>query len=133
MRVIKLGDKYYCVMKQKCTIDSAKEVYMNKAKVTKGSFAAKYTEVIFRNVFCNAVDLKADYNDFYIEEYSNFETFLYQKELLSKQEIIILQIDEGETLMKLDMDANNYNLSDLFEYEDGFIDAFNQMIEGVDE
>lgn len=133
MRIIKLGDKYYCAMKQMCTIDSAKEAYMNKAKVIKGSLAGKYIEIIFKNVFCNAIDLKADYNDFYIEEYPDFETFLYQKELFSKQEIMELHIDEDKTLIKIDMDTNSYNASNLFEYEDGFINAFNQMLDGVDE
>ncbi len=133
MRIIKLNEKYYCVMKQRCTIDSAKKAYMNKAKVIKDSFAEKYIEIIFKNVFCNSIDLKAEYNDFYVEEYSRFKTFLYQKELFSKQEIIELNIDEDETLIKIDMHTNNYNASNLFEYEEGFIENFNQMLEGVDE
>lgn len=133
MRIIKLDEKYYCVMNQKCTLDSAKETYMNKAKVIKGSLAGKYTEIIFKNVFCNAIDLKADYNDFYVVEYSDFETFLYQKELFSKQEIMELHIDKNKTLIKLDMHTNSYNASTLFEYEDDFIDNFNQMLEGIDE
>lgn len=132
MRIINLGEKYYCVMKQRCTIDSAKEAYINKAKVIKDSFAGKYTEIIFKNVFFNSIDLKADYNDFYQEEYSDFETFLYQKELFSKQEIMELHIDEDEILLKIDMNTNSYNASNLFEYKTGFIDNFNLMLEGID-
>lgn len=133
MKIIKLGEKYFCIMKQKCTIDMAKEAYFNKAKVIKNSFAGRYTEVIFKNVFCNAVDLRRDYNDFYVEEYSDFEMFLYHKELFSKQEIIEFCIDKDKTIMKLDMHTNSYNASTLFDYEDGFIDNFNQMLEGIDE
>lgn len=132
MRIIKLGEKYCCVMKQRSTID-LKEAYMNKAKVIKGSIAEKYTEAIFKYIFCNAIDLKMDYNDFYVEEYSDFETFLYHKELFSKQEIIELHIDKDNTLIKIDMRTNSYNASTLFEYEDGFIDNLNQMLEGIDE
>lgn len=133
MKIIKLDEKYYCIMKQRCTMESAKEAYMNKAKVINGSLAGKYTEIIFKNVFCNAIDLKAEYTDFYVEEYCDFETFLYHKELFSKQEIMELHIAEDKTLIKIDMNTNSYNASVLFEYEDGFIDNFNQMLEGIDE
>ena len=133
MRIIKLGKKYYCLIKQGFTIDSAKDAYMDKAKVIKCSLAGEYTETIFKNVFYNAIDLKSDYNDFYVEEYSDFETFLYQKELFSKKEIIELHIEEDKTLIRIDMNTNSYNASTLFEYEDGFINIFNQMLEGIDE
>lgn len=128
-----MGNTYYCIMNLRCTIGLAKEAYMNKAKVIKGSFAGKYTESIFDNIFNNAIDLKVDYRDFYEEEYSDFETFLYQKELFSKREIMDLNIDKDETLLKIDMSTNSYNASTLFEYEDDFMDRFNQMMEGIDE
>lgn len=133
MRIIKVDEKYYCIMKQSCTIDLAKEAYMSKANLVKGSFAETYTETIFKNTFCNAINLKDEYNDFYIEEYGDFETFLYQKELFSKQEIMELDVDEDKTLLKIDMHLNSYNASHLFEYEIDFIDYFNQMLEGIDE
>lgn len=133
MKIVKIGNTYYCIMNQNCTIDFAKETYMNKARVIKGTFAGKYTESIFNNIFSNAIDLKVDYRDFYEEEYSDFETFLYQKELLSKREIMDLNFDKDKTLLKIDMHTNSYNAGTLFEYEDGFIDRFNEMLKGVDE
>ncbi|WP_061320065.1 hypothetical protein [Clostridium botulinum] len=133
MRIIKMAGTYYCIMNQRCTIDFAKEAYMNKAKVIKGSFAERYTESIFNNMFSNSIDLKVDYRDFYKEEYSDFETFLYQKELFSKREIMDVNIGKDETLLKIEMDINSYNAGTLFEYENGFIDRFNQMLEGIDE
>ena len=109
MRIIKIRDSYYCIINQKYTINFVKEEYMNKAKVKKDSFAEKYTESIFNNIFNNSTDLKAEYIDFYKEEYCNFKTFLYQKELFSEGEIMDLNISKDETLLKI---VNEFGLND---------------------
>ncbi len=132
MRIIKIRDSYYCIINQKYTINFVKEEYMNKAKVKKDSFAEKYTESIFNNIFNNSTDLKAEYIDFYKEEYCNFKTFLYQKELFSEGEIMDLNISKDETLLKIDMNTNSYNAATLFEYENDFIDRFKEMLEDID-
>lgn len=132
MKIFRLGESYYCIMKKKYNLDKIKELYLKKAKVKKGSFAAEYVVTIFNNVFYNAVDLKKDYNDFYTDEYNSFNDFLYHKKLFSRKDIGNFGIHQDQTLLELNLNRNNYNTKTLFEYEDNFIKVFNEMLEGID-
>lgn len=132
MRLLKLNESYFCIIKEEAVFDKLKKNFMDKSKIKTNSFAEKYLIKLFEDIFKSALDIKKIYLDFYKEEYEKFSDFLYQKELLNEDEIKIINLHEDQTLLKLRMSLNSYNISTLFDHEDDFIKYFNQMLEEID-
>ncbi|MBC3798618.1 hypothetical protein [Acetobacterium tundrae] len=133
MEIIKLQDRYYCVVNEEFTYDQLESRFIEKSKTRKGSFADGYLKKIFKDMFNYAKDLKKEYLEYYSEEYDNFRNFLYQKELLDYYEIESLEIDDKQTLLRLQIDLNNYNMRTLLEYEDDTFEILNQIMEDIKE
>lgn len=132
MKFLKLNESYFCIVKEGTLFEKMKKNFVDKSKTKKNSFAEKYVIRIFKDVFECSIDMKKDYLDFYKEEYENFFDFLYQKELFNETEIKLIDLQKDQTLLKIRMDLNSYNISTLFDYEDDFIKYFNQMLEEID-
>lgn len=132
MRMFKLAGKYYCV----ASVDFVYEDFAKRISdglcLRKNSFAEFYSKRIFQNFFQNANNLKKEYAMYYQEEYGDFADFLYKKELLSREDIEVLDLDEGQTLLKLNIDLFNYNADPLVQYEDNGVDILNHVLEEIE-
>ena len=62
---------------------------------------------------------------------SDFYNYLYQKEMLDDDELSIIYVDESHIILKLNPDLNNYNLTNLFDFDDKYIDILNDVLEAI--
>lgn len=132
MKIEKFNEKFYFIVNIETSYEQLEFKLLKKSAIKKDSFAYIYVKKIYKDIFTNAIDLKNEYLEFYSKEYDDFEIFLYQKELLEHNEITKLQITDTTTLLKLQMDLNNYNISNLLEYEDGMIEYINEILEDIE-
>ena len=100
-------------------------------QMQKDSFAEFYTKRIFQAFFQYARDLKKEYLAYYRQEYESFVDYLYKKELLDWAHIKILDLNERQTLLKLNINLTSYNADSLIEYEDNGIDILNQALKEI--
>ncbi len=126
MKIIKINEEFYCITDEKFN-----GIFYDNIPMKKNSFAFKSTIKILEELFKHSLDLKQDYLKYYYQEYDDFETYLYHKELLESDIIKNLNIKEWETLLKLRVDLSNYNTITLLEYEEGIVDTLNQFLEGI--
>lgn len=134
MKIIKINDDFYCIAKRDINFDTLKEKFLKLSKVRKNSFAENYLKKIYNCMFTGYIDIKEIYRKYYIDEYESFEQYLYNKELLSEQEIKQLRqyFKEIYTIYKLNIDSNSYNVSGYFKYDENMIKNFNLLIERLD-
>jgi hypothetical protein len=64
-----------------------KERFISAAKVEPGSFAENMFGRIYETVTSEAMDLKKDYETYYVDEYDTFESFLFRKENLDAKDV----------------------------------------------
>ena len=130
MRIIKMGEDFYCIAPKDIDFNTYLEKFLELSKVRKNSFAEKYLKKIYNCVFTGYVDMKKMYAKYYIDEYGSFEKYLYNKELLNNNEIkrLIKHCNEDYSVYKLNIDSNSYNISSYFKYDDNLIRNFNILI-----
>lgn len=51
--------------------------------------------------------------------------------MLDDDELSLIYVDESHTILKLNPDLNNYNLTNLFDFDDRYIDLLNDVLEVV--
>ena len=75
------------------------------------------------------MNLKKEYMDYYMQEYDNFKIYLYQKELLEKNEIALLMLNDNQTVLKLQPSLNNYNVKSIIENDENIVKILNEILE----
>lgn len=131
MKIVKISEHYYCVMEEIYTYANIIHKFHTSHIMRNGSFAETYIKKILEDIFKYAKDLRKDYMDYYNQEYADFKSYLYQKELLDKDEIDYLNVSDRHTILRLKLDLNSYNTSNLLEYEDNELDIINQLLEEI--
>jgi len=131
MRIFKIEEKYYCVLDSKFSYENFKKEIASKLNMREGSFAYFYSLKIIGDLFEYAKDMKQEYVDYYIEEYNDFEEYLYRKKLMEKKDIQYLSINEDQTVLEIRMNLSNYNASSLIEYGDENLKVLNTILEEV--
>ena len=131
MRILKLSDKYYCKAYDGFIYEELEKRISNALHLQKDSFAEFYSKRIFQAFFQYARDLKKEYMAYYRQEYESFADYLYKKELFDGAQIAIMDLGEGQTLLKLNINLSSYNADSLIEYEDNGVDILNQTLEEI--
>ena len=129
MKILSLDGRYYCKVQNGFSIKTLEAYLSRNLKMREGSFAAQYTKKIFRDLFKYARDLRQEYQDYYVQEYDNFETFLYHKELWRHAYIESLALFPEETVLELHPHRSNYNIDSLLDYDENGLVIINQMLE----
>lgn len=134
MKIIKIGEEFYCIAPNNIDFNTFLEKFLKLAMVRKNSFAETYLKKIYNCVFNGYVDMKNMYTKYYIDEYESFEKYLYNKELLNNNEIkkINKYCEKGNSIYKLNIDSNSYNISGYFKYDENLIKNFNLLIGRLD-
>lgn len=131
MKIYKIKSKYYCLASNDYDYSAFIDAIRDKIHAIDNSFAYNYSLKIFTELFQYADDLLKNYNLYYKLEYSDFYHYLYQKEMLDDDELSLIYVDESHTILKLNPDLNNYNLTNLFDFDDRYIDLLNEVLEAV--
>ena len=134
MKILKIGEDFYCVAPNNIDFNTYLEKFLKLSRVRKNSFAENYLKKIYKCAFTGYVDMKKMYIKYYIDEYESFEKYLYNKKLLNNNEIkeIRKYCKEGDSIYKLNIDSNSYNISGYFKYDENLIRNFNLLIERLD-
>ena len=72
--------------------------------------------------------MRQEYQDYYAQEYGDFETYLYQKELLDRDEIALFELNQNQTLLKLRPSFSSYNVENIVRYDEEGIKILNQVL-----
>ena len=131
MKIYKIKSKYYCLASNDYDYSAFIDTIRDKIHAIDNSFVYNYSLKIFTELFQYADDLLKNYNLYYKLEYSDFYHYLYQKEMLDDDELSLIYVDESHTILKLNPDLNNYNLTNLFDFDDRYIDLLNEVLEAV--
>ena len=131
MKILKFGSQYYCTVKCGFALQQIDAYFDEQLSMRRGSFAAQYTEKIFRDLFLYARDLRKEYHDYYVQEYDSFERFLYQKELWEQWIIDMLKLTLDETVLELRPRLSNYNAESLMDYEESGMETINQVLKEI--
>lgn len=131
MKIFKIDERYYCVTANSFSFHTFMNEIKNAIHTVEGSFAYKYSLKIFTQMFRYSDDLRQVYENYYKCEYDNFEMFLYQKELFSRETISKLYIDDGHTVLRLNPDLNSYNITNLFDYNEKILEDVNEILEAL--
>ena len=129
MKIILVGERCYCTAKEDFSLNKLKEEIKQHLKMKRNSFAYNYSIKIFIECFRYAKDLKKEYIDYYMQEYDNFKIYLYQKELLEKNEIALLMLNDNQTVLKLQPSLNNYNVKSIIENDENRVKILNEILE----
>lgn len=134
MKIVKMGKEFYCIAPNNTDFNTFLEKFLKLAMVRTNSFAEMYLKKIYNCVFTGYIDIKKMYTKYYIDEYESFEKYLYNKELLNNNEIkkINKYCKKGNSIYKLNIDSNSYNISGYFKYDENLIKNFNLLIERLD-
>ena len=118
MKIISFGEEaYYCVVRKMFSLEGFERELCQHLSMRENSFAYCYSLKIFRDFFRYSKDLKQEYQDYYAQEYGDFETYLYQKELLDRDEIALFELNQNQTLLKLRPSFSSYNVENILIYE----------------
>ncbi len=131
MKIFKINNKYYCIVANDYDYNSFIDIIKVKIRAIEKSFVYNYSVKIFSELFRYADDLRGNYNMYYKHEYTDFYNYLYQKEILDEDVLSIIYVDESHTILKLNPDLNNYNVTNLFDFDDNYIDLLNEVLEAI--
>ncbi len=131
MKIYKIKNKYYCVASNTYDYSAFIAAILIKIHAIENSFVFNYSKKIFTELFRYADDLLMNYTLYYKDEYSNFYSYLYQKEMIDKDELSLIYVDESHTILKLNPDLNSYNLTNLLDFDDKYIDLLNEVLEAI--
>lgn len=135
MELFSVNGEYVCKVRKGFDMQKLEEALSNRLSMRKGSFSEKYSLKIFRDLFRYARDLRQEYQEYYREEYGSFSEFLYKKEFWEASSIKKAALTESETVLKLRISSNNYNLDTLLgydEYDNSLIEIITQVLEEID-
>ena len=128
MKIIKIGDGYYCCTYEKIVISKLFKDCCIKNKVKKGSFAAQFLNKLLIYLFQYAIDLEEEYKTYY-SEYKSFTAYLHEKKLLNSMEIEQLLNAGKNYIYYLQVDLSNSDIKTLLEYDDKELVNINRMLE----
>ncbi len=129
LKVVHIEDGYYLKSDSEIKmVDILELVYKNNG-MRKESFAEKYVIKILSDMLFGAIDLKRKYRKYYANEYKSLSEYLYKKELLEKETIDALNLNESEAIWKLRFATNNYSIKEIIGYEDENLGIINQTLE----
>lgn len=132
MKIILFGEEtYYCVTRKMFSLEDFERELCQHLSMRKNSFAYCYSLKIFRDFFRYSKDLRQEYQDYYAQEYGDFETYLYQKELLERDEIALFELNQNQTLLKLRPSFSSYNVENIIRYDEEGIKILNQVLEDI--
>lgn len=131
MKIISFEEVYYCVVRKNFSLEDFEKEVSQHLGMRKNSFAYCYSLKIFRDFFRYAKDLRQEYQDYYAQEYDDFETYLYQKELLERDDIALFELNQDQTLLKLRPSFNSYNVESIIRYDEEGIKILNQVLEDI--
>ncbi len=131
MKIYKIQSRYYCVASNDYDYLAFIDAIERKINAVENSFVFNYSKKIFTELFRYADDLLKNYTLYYKQEYSGFYNYLYQKEMLDDDELSLVYVDESHTILKLNPNLNNYNITNLFDLDDKYIDLLNEVLEAV--
>jgi len=131
MKIISLDTGDYFLAPVNLNTQELENEFILSSNTEVEKFAAQYLKKIFRTVFGYMINLERIYSEYYHQEYFTFKEFLYKKELISREEIETLfgNLNQNETIFKLDFSHINYNVLTLFEHEDRIINKINIVLE----
>ena len=135
MKLFRVNGNYVCKVHKGFTLQKLEEALSNQLSVRKASFAERYSLKIFQELFQYAQDLRREYQEYYQEEYGSFSEYLYKREFWEATDIKEATLTESETLLKLRISSNSYNLDTLLsydEYDHSFIEMVTQILEEID-
>lgn len=135
MKIIKIKhsfqDRFYCIASNEFDFFDFIKRIRNHIHAIEGSFAFNYSLRIITRLFQYADDLRKTYNEYYKSEYDSFEFYLYQKELIDKNMLSMLYIDENHTILRLNPSLNSYNTLTLFDDDGNNIELINEILEKI--
>lgn len=129
LKVVHIEDEYYLKSDSEIKMADILELVYKNNGMRKGSFAEKYVIKILSDLLFGAIDLKRKYQKYYANEYKSLSEYLYKKELLEKEMIDALNLNESETIWKLRFATNNYSIKEIIGYEDENLGIINQTLE----
>ena len=132
MELFSVNGEYVCKVHEGFNMQKLEEALRNQLSMRKGSFAEQYSLKIFQDLFQYARDLREEYQEYYREEYGSFSEFLYKREFWKASDIKEAALTENETVLKLRISSNSYNLDTLLEYDESLIEMIIQTLEGID-
>lgn len=132
MELFSVNGEYVCKVHKGFNMQKLEEALSNRLSMRKSSFSEQYSLKIFRDLFRYARDLRQEYEEYYREEYDSFSEFLYKREFWKASDIKEAALAENETVLKLRISSNSYNLNTLLEYDGSFIEMIIQTLEGID-
>ena len=132
MDLFSVNGEYVCKVHKGFNMQKLEEALRNQLSMRKGSFAEQYSLKIFQDLFQYARDLREEYQEYYWEEYGSFSEFLYKREFWNASDIKEAALTENETVLKLRISSNSYNLDTLLGYDEPFIEMIIQTLEGID-
>ena len=129
MKIISFGEEaYYCVVRKMFSLEGFERELCQRLSMRENSFAYCYSLKIFRDFFRYSKDLRQEYQDYYAQEYGDFETYLYQKELLDRDEIALFELNQNQTLLKLRPSFSSYNVENIVRYDEEGIKILDQVL-----
>lgn len=131
LKVLSMDQGYFLKSDITLTLSELFCLIERNSEMRKGSFAEKCTIKILEDLLKGAINLREKYNKYYSCEYSNFEEYLYRKELIDLAEINDIAIQESETLWELRFMIHNYSIKNIIGYNDENLELINQTLEYI--
>lgn len=131
LQILKVGEFYFLKMNSDLTIPILLEKLKYNNGMKKGSLAEKCVISIITNLLTNAINFSEKYSKYYLEEYDDFESYLYKKELLEMETIETINLKSDERLLMLSSTINNCSINDIIGYEDEYLQIINKMLEYI--
>lgn len=126
--IFKINGKYYLRIQRESKIEEILEHIIENTGMRKGSFADKYVVKIMTGILYGAVDQRVRYERYYSKEYISFKDYLYNKELIDRNTIETLALQENETLFMLCLTDNDYSITNIIGYEDENLSLINRLL-----
>ena len=133
MFVTRQSDYKYFVIFDKNKL--SREQFLFKCKIRKNSFASDLMTKVYYTLFNAQIDLEREYKEYYFEEYISFESFLYNKYVVSLKNIqyLLSEKKNNEKIYYIDLFKQpDYGISELIN-NDFIIKLNNIFMEGLDE
>lgn len=78
-------DEYIIGLRSPMTVAELRERMLQRAKVSRGSYAYQLIDNLHAQIFVQSLDLKTDYEAYFAREYESFSEFLRRRERLPSE------------------------------------------------
>ncbi len=99
---------------------------LKAASVTQESYAEEFIERIYEFFIGTAIDLKAEYQEYYRAEYTDIQSFLYHKYAMDEEDLLRLSaVPQPYACLLLIKDrrwGRDYQIDSLFEHSEKGLD-----------